>query len=344
MQHDVAGTTQGPDAQDATTGVAMPSQAAQRAARLFWGVLGSSVLIVGGVLAAWFIGGRHGPALPRLDGCMATLWQAWALAQRPAVTSPFPAFIALVLGASGAWAGGRTLRAWCRTRHFLAHSEPYRPGPWPALDAALTPLPPCQQRLRTLATARAVACTVGLWRHHIVLSTGLLVTLSAAELQAVVSHEWGHVRRRDPLRLLLLRWCSQTLWFLPIVRAMARDSARAMEEAADDLAVGLTGQPLELAAVLVKMAQAQAAPSRSAQAALAEDCVVTERVERLLALASPRPRPSHAWAWVTSGLVALGLCGLLVLPGPVRGVAAPMVLSSAQPPSMRCAIAPQTGS
>jgi hypothetical protein len=146
------------------------------------------------------------------------------------------------------------------------------------------------------------------------------------------------------LRLLLLRWCSQTLWFLPIVRAMARDSARAMEEAADDLAVGLTGQPLELAAVLVKLAQARAAPARAAIAAHAEDCVVTERVERLLALGSPRPRPRQAWAWVTSGLVALGLCGLLVLPRPVSSAVASMVLASAQPQSMRCAIAPQTGS
>jgi Zn-dependent protease with chaperone function len=322
----------------------MNSQAAQRAAHLFWGVLGWSGLIVGGVLAVWVVGGRHGPFPPRLDACMATLWQGWALAQRQAGTSPFTAFVALVLGASGAWAGGRTLRAWCRTRHFLGHSEPYRPAHWPALDAALTPLPHCQQRLRTLATSRAVACTVGLWRHHIVLSTGLLAMLSAAEIQAVVSHEWGHVRRHDPWRLLLLRWCSQTLWFLPIVRAMARDSARAMEEAADDLAVGLTGQPLELAAVLVKLAQAQATPSRSTIAAHAEDCVVTARVERLLAIASTRPRPPQAWAWVTSGLVALGLFGLLVLPRPVSSAVASILLSSAQPQIVRCAMAPHTGS
>src|SRR5919198_8158 len=105
MQHDVSGTTQGPDAQGSTTEAARHSQAAQRAARLFWGVLGSSGLIVGGVLAVWVVGGHHRPALPRLDGCMATLWQAWTLAQRPAGTSPFPAFVALVLGASSALAG-----------------------------------------------------------------------------------------------------------------------------------------------------------------------------------------------------------------------------------------------
>jgi Zn-dependent protease with chaperone function len=322
----------------------MKGHAAQRAARLFWSVLGSCVLIVSGVLAVWFVGGRHGPPLPSLDACMATVWQVWAMTHWQAVTSPFTSFVALVLGASGAWAGVRTLRAWCRTRRFLAHSEPYRRAYWPALDAALVPLPHCQQRLRTLATSRPVACTVGLWRHHIVLSTGLLATLSTAEIQAVVSHEWGHVSRRDPLRLLLLRWCSQTLWFLPIVRAMARDSARAMEEAADDLAVGLMDQPLELAAALVKIAQAQAVPSRSAIAAHAEDCVVTERVERLLALASTRPRPPHTWAWVTSGLVALGLFGLLVLPRQVSSAAASMSLSSAQPQSMHCALESQMGS
>jgi hypothetical protein len=79
----------------------MKSHAVQRAARLFWGVLGSSVLIVIGVIVVWFLGGRHSLSLPRLVTCMATLRQIWAMVHRQAVTSPFTSYVALVLGASG---------------------------------------------------------------------------------------------------------------------------------------------------------------------------------------------------------------------------------------------------
>ena len=318
------------------------SPAAQRAARLFWGVMGSSLLIVSGVSLGWFLGSRHGLPMAMRGACAMLQQQGWSLAHSQGRAPAFALFFVLVLMASGAWAGVRRLLAWGRTRRLLASSVPYRPGQWPALDMALAALPHCRQRLRMVATSRVVACTMGLWRHQIMLSAGLLTALSPAEIRAVVSHEWGHVSRRDPLRLLLLRWCSELVWFLPIVRVLAQDSARAMEEAADDVAVVLTAQPLDLAAALVKAAKAQVLPNWSAVSTLGEELGVTARVERLLDVAPPRPQRRHARDWVVSGLVAACLLALLFVPRQPDAATALAALLAHQP-RVGCYMLPQQG-
>lgn len=310
------------------------SAAAHRAARLFWGVVGSTLLVVIGVPLGWFLGSRHDLPMTMRSAC-ALLQQGWGLAAWQGRAPAFATLFVFVLLASAAWAGMRHLLAWRRTRRLVARSVLYHPEHWPALEMALTGLPHCRQRLRTVATSRTVACTVGLWRHHILLSTGLLTALSPAEIRAVVSHEWGHISRRDPLRLVLLRWCSELLWFLPIVRVFAQESARAMEEAADDVAVVLTAQPLDLAAALVKAAQAQALPHWSAVSVLGGELGVTARVERLLDVAPPRTRRRHARDWVVSGVVATCLLVLLVVPRQPDVAAALAPLLAHQPHTHR---------
>ncbi len=313
--------------------------AAQRAAYLFWSVVGSSLLVVSGVLLGWFLGNRHDLPMAMRRACAMLLRQGWCLVEWQGRTPAFATLLGLVLIASGAWAGVRRLVAWDRTRRLLASSVPYRPEHWPALAGALATLPHGHPPLRTVATSRVVACTVGLWRHQILVSTGLLTALSPAEIRAVVSHEWGHVSRHDPLRLVLLRWCSELVWFLPVVRALAQDSTRAMEEAADDVAVVLTAQPLELAAALVKAAQAQAGLRGSAVSVLGEELGVTARVERLLAITPPRTRRRHRRDWVVSGVVATCLLMLLVVPRQ-PGVAAALAPLLSHQPRMGCAMLP----
>jgi Zn-dependent protease with chaperone function len=157
--------------------------------------------------------------------------------------------------------------------------------------------------------------------------------LTPAELSAVLAHEWGHVRQRDPLRLTLLRFWSTALWFVPIVRVLARDSARAMEDAADDAAVCLTDQPLELAAALVKIAKAQTQRHWSPVPAIGGEQVVSARVERLLALTSPHPPRQPMRTWIASAGITVGLLGLLILPRQPL-VAAMIAPSSGPQPSM----------
>lgn len=173
--------------------------AAQRAAYLFWGVVGSGVLVGSTVPLAWLLGGSATLSMTAFEVCLAMMRYIWGVAEPQATISPFAGVLVLGLMASGLWAWGRGLVAWWRTQRLLARSAPYCPGRWPTLEAALVSLPCCRQRLRILTVSYPVACTVGLWRPQIVLSTSLVAALSPAECSTVVGHEWGHVSHRDPL-------------------------------------------------------------------------------------------------------------------------------------------------
>ena len=289
------------------------SPAARRAAHLFWSVLGGSLLLLsGGILLTRSSSHTEAPATV-FKTCLAMIQQLWGIMPHHDVPSPFALMIVFLMLVSGTWASVRWLAAWGRTRRMLAHTQPYYPGCWLSLDTALATLPQGRRGLRVLEASYPVACTIGLWRPRILLSTGMIATLSATEIKAVISHEWGHVMRRDPLRIALLQWCRDALWLLPIVGALVRDSTRVMEDAADDAAVALTNQPLELAAALVKTAKAQAPPRWSPVPALGGEHVVTERVERLLQVAPVRPRRWHARAWSLSFVTALCLLSLFIL-------------------------------
>ena len=64
---------------------------------------------------------------------------------------------------------------------MLAHAQPYRPGRWASLDTALAMLPQGRQRLHVFEAPYPVACTIGLWRPRILLSTGVIATLSVTK-------------------------------------------------------------------------------------------------------------------------------------------------------------------
>ena len=70
-------------------------------------------------------------------------------------------------------------------------------------------------RLQVIVTADALAVTHGLVRPRVAVSTGLIEALDASELTAVLVHERHHLRRRDPLRLLIERLLASTRHLRP---------------------------------------------------------------------------------------------------------------------------------
>ena len=83
------------------------STAARRATRLFWGVMGSSLLVVSGVTLAWLLGKHSVPPMTMLDACLMMMRQVWGITHRYVASPPFTGVLTLVLVASGVWAGGR---------------------------------------------------------------------------------------------------------------------------------------------------------------------------------------------------------------------------------------------
>lgn len=99
-----------------------------------------------------------------------------------------------------------------------------------------------------LATRRPHAFCVGLLRPRVVVSTGLIDTLSGPQLRSVLLHERHHAHRRDPLRRALIKAFCDGFWFVPTLRATARAQATISELAADAVAIRATGaQPLAAA-------------------------------------------------------------------------------------------------
>lgn len=107
----------------------------------------------------------------------------------------------------------------------------------------------------------------GILRSKLVLSSGLLRTLTPEELTGVLEHEATHHQRRDNLLRILLSLCSYASLAFPLSRVLLRWRATEVEAVCDDEAVSRTSQPLELAEALVKLRrQTTAAHSSSGSA------------------------------------------------------------------------------
>ena len=98
------------------------------------------------------------------------------------------------------------------------------------------------------------AFTAGFWRPDVYVAAALVHTLDVAQLEAVLAHEAAHVRRRDPLRLSLMRFLACTLFYIPALRRLADDLTDEAEIAADDAALART-EPLVLASAILSLAE-----------------------------------------------------------------------------------------
>jgi Zn-dependent protease with chaperone function len=144
-------------------------------------------------------------------------------------------------------------------------------------------------RVRVIEGPGLPAFVAGTVRPRIFLSDSLFTALSTAELEATFRHEVEHLRRRDPVRLALIRFAERSLFWMPAARALAARAAAALEARADDAPAAL-GR-LELASAIVKTAR-MARPAPRALPAL-HQTPATWRVRRLIDDApAPPPGPS----------------------------------------------------
>lgn len=225
---------------------------------------------------------------------------------------PFEATAVTVIAASGLLAvAGAVSVVWSTARAGRAFRGLLRSArrPLPARVAVVAAELGTADRLDLVATPEAFAATHGLVRPRILLSSGLVDTLSPAELAAVLRHEQHHVARRDPLRLLAVRVLAGYGWYLPALGWGAERFALHRELAADRAATSgagvaaLAGALLKLADVATPAAAAAVNPKGSLPARIAQ-LEGEPRVHR------PRLGPLRAGASVASvsALLVTGMC------------------------------------
>ena len=143
----------------------------------------------------------------------------------------------------------------------------------------------------------------GLGRSKLVLSSGLLNTLTPSELAGMLEHEAVHHARHDNLVKLGLAVCAHTSLAAPLGRRLLRWRNEQAELLCDEIAAVRSSAPLEIAEALVKLRRrTQLAIARSALAMPAsrfvpdDDRSVERRVRRLLVFADAPPSPASAAA------------------------------------------------
>lgn len=156
------------------------------------------------------------------------------------------------------------------------------------------------------------AFTAGWWKPKIYLNAELAERLNGRELKSLVAHEAAHLRRRDPLRLAVLRFFACLVFWLPALRRLAEDVADEAEFEADDLAA--SGQPLVLASAILKVALwGRSGRTLQAVVAFTGPDLIEQRVRRLSG--ERIPRRSHITT--RSILAAAVMLGVAVSSGVV---------------------------
>jgi Zn-dependent protease with chaperone function len=132
----------------------------------------------------------------------------------------------------------------------------------------------------------------GIFRPLVLMSDGVEAVLNASELRSALRHELAHVRRRDNLKKLLLRFV-----VFPGMAALEVAWLQATEIAADDAAVSTASEALDLAAALIKLSRLATfptAPDIATTLIHAPLASVNARIERLIAWNGQPQKPALA--------------------------------------------------
>jgi beta-lactamase regulating signal transducer with metallopeptidase domain len=160
----------------------------------------------------------------------------------------------------------------------------------------------------------------GMLRPRLIISQGVLRSLSPDQLHAALLHENAHRTSRDNLKRLLLLLVPEVLPFVPSFAALDRNWARFREWAADDEAVqGDSQRALSLATALLTVARMGSAPRLSFlhTSLVAEDHNLSERIERLLRAETLTPEsPARRRVCVPAAVILGAACLSILLSWP----------------------------
>jgi len=104
-----------------------------------------------------------------------------------------------------------------------------------------------------LSRELTVPVAAGLFRPCVLFPQRLVEQLSGRDLQAIAVHELTHVKRMDPLVMVIERLVQAVLFFHPAVWLASRALDAAREESCDEAVVRATGRPVSYAKCLTSL-------------------------------------------------------------------------------------------
>lgn len=180
-------------------------------------------------------------------------------------------------------------------------------------------------RVDLVASERLYSFCYGFLRSRICLTTGLVNTLSVAELRALLLHEKHHLDSRDPLKSLITDSLSAALFFVPVLTALRDGYRRVRELAADDRAMQEAGR-LALAGAVYKLLTHPLSLDPESQGVVGAVSVIDQRLDHIMGQPVVRPWRASAWRVVASLLLVAFLLVTVWM--------APAAASSSMPPAM----------
>ena len=168
---------------------------------------------------------------------------------------------------------------------------------------------------------------IGWLRPVILLPISMLSGFTPSQIELIIAHELGHVRRWDYLANLMQVVIETVLFYHPVVHWISRDVRDARESCCDDLVLTVAdGSPVVYASALAELEQLRHDGSLAAPALAASGGVLLERIRRIVGAQSvlydPLPRSG---GWPVFLLVAVGMLAALRLhvPANVTGTLTP---------------------
>lgn len=212
------------------------------------------------------------------------------------------------------WRVGQSIRRQRRATQLAVEPLLSRPAvPAPVALAALLRALRLEGHTRVIDLDTPLALCHGLVRPRLLLSAGLLRGLSPAEVEAVLRHERAHLRRHDPLRLVVVRALADALPMVPLLKQMAAALPTAQELAADRAVLAAMGaEPLGRA--LLKVGDGLG-PLRGRVVAVGGFSALDARIDQLLGKPVPlrAPSPTALLALIPLSGASIFLCALLLL-------------------------------
>jgi Zn-dependent protease with chaperone function len=157
------------------------------------------------------------------------------------------------------------------------------------------------QNVRLLETQALFAGQIGFWQSELVISKGLLQSLSPAHLETVIAHEQGHYYYRDTFWFFWLGWIRECTAWLPNTDMLWQELLILREMRADAYAASRVDHLL-LAESLLLVVAGQTAPSGieifcAALGSSSQGERLEKRIEALLNLPKSNEAQSNSRLW-----------------------------------------------